>query len=184
MLSRAAAAARLGECPGGTEQHLAPGQGGDGAVVGTGHWEGWTHRLLVFLQTDTVNTRDRWRARRARAHPALLHQSERPRRTWQATSSTSTQPTMLRLQKRDEIPEVLSAAAWSGRTRSCSLCIYISSSGGPGSPSASSALYIYPRDKEPQRRDTRSGGPAGKHTGEGLSLEATTPQENLPTGTS
>lgn len=68
---------------------------------------------------------------------------------------------MLFLRRKHEIPEVLSVASWSCRTHSWSLCIYISSSGGRGSLSSSSALYIYPTDKGPQRRDTRSGGPAG-----------------------
>lgn len=52
-------------------------------------------------------------------------------------------------------------AACSCRTHSCSPGICTSSSGARGSPSSSSAPYIYPTDTEPRRRDTRSGGPTG-----------------------
>lgn len=33
-------------------QYLAAGKGGEGAVVGTGHRERWTHRLFVLLKID------------------------------------------------------------------------------------------------------------------------------------
>ena len=36
-------------------QYLTPGKGRRGAVVWTGHWECWTHRLFVFLKTDKFN---------------------------------------------------------------------------------------------------------------------------------
>lgn len=66
----------------------------------------------------------------------------------------------------NEIPAGQSEASWSCRTRSWSLCVYISSLGGQGSLSSSFALYIYPTDREPQRTDTHSGGPTDRQTGE------------------
>lgn len=35
-------------------QYLTPGQGREGAVVGTGHRERWTHSLLVFLKNSFI----------------------------------------------------------------------------------------------------------------------------------
>lgn len=64
----------------------------------------------------------------------------------------------------DEIPAGRSEASWFCRTRSWSLCVYISSSGGRESLSSSSALYIYPTDREPRRTDTHSGGPTDRQT--------------------
>lgn len=68
-------------------------------MVWTGHREGWTHRLLVFLQTHTVNPEDRWRPRGAQAPPPastkklLLHRSEGMRR-WQETREPPAQPAL------------------------------------------------------------------------------------------
>lgn len=59
-----------------------------------------------------------------------------------------------------KLPVGQSKASWSSRTRSSSLCVYISSSDDLESLSSSFALYIYPTDREPRRTDTHSGGPA------------------------